>query len=239
VGRRYHQYCPVARALDVAGDRWTLLVARELLLGPRRFTDLADGLPGIGSSVLAARLKELEEHGLVLKRALPPPAASVVVYELTDQARGLALVLAALADWGMRLLGDPGPEDAVDPRWLVLALAVTSTPPPTISGATFELRVDDQPFQIRSNHDRLQVAQGPASNAKATITMTTQTLSAIASGDIDIRSLRADRLIAVDGDVAAARQLLESLAQIRVSTDTGEWRWRASSLADKELGNVD
>jgi DNA-binding HxlR family transcriptional regulator len=221
VGRRYHQYCPVARALDVAGDRWTLLVARELLLGPRRFTDLADGLPGIGSSVLAARLKELEHHGLVAKRTLPPPAASVV-YELTDQARGLARVLAALADWGMSLLGHPGPEDTVDPRWLVLALAVTATPPQSLREATYELRVDDQVFQIRSNRDRLQVAQGAASSASATIEMTADTLAAIASGHLDIGSGRADQLIAVDGDVAGARRLLEALAQIRVSTDTGQ-----------------
>jgi DNA-binding HxlR family transcriptional regulator len=221
VGRRYNQYCPVARALDVAGDRWTLLVARELLLGPRRFTDLADGLPGIASSVLTARLKELEQHGLVAKRTLPPPAASVV-YELTDQARGLARVLAALADWGMNLLGHPGPEDTVDPRWLVLALAVTATPPQSLRAATYELRVDDQAFQIQSGNDRLQVAQGAASSASATITMTTDTLAAIASGHLDITSARADRLIAVDGDVAGARRLLESLAQFRVSTDTGQ-----------------
>jgi DNA-binding HxlR family transcriptional regulator len=221
VGRRYHQYCPVARALDVAGDRWTLLVARELLLGPRRFTDLADGLPGIASSVLSARLKELEQHGLVAKRTLPPPAASVV-YELTDQAGGLARVLAAVADWGMNLLGRPGPEDTVDPRWLVLALAVTATPPQSLREATYELRVDDQAFQIQSGNDRLQVAQGAASSASATITMTTDTLAAIASGHLDITSARADRLIAVDGDVAGARRLLESLAQIRVSTDTGQ-----------------
>jgi DNA-binding HxlR family transcriptional regulator/putative sterol carrier protein len=221
VGRRYCQYCPVARALDVAGDRWTLLVARELLLGPRRFTDLADGLPGIGSSVLSERLKELEGHGLVAKRTLPPPAASVV-YELTDQARGLARVLAALADWGMSLLGQPGPDDTVDPRWLVLALAVTATPPKSLRDATYELRVDDQAFHIRSDHDRLRVAEGPAASANATITMTTDTLAAIASGDLDITSPRADRLIAVDGDATAARQLLESVAQIRVSTDTSD-----------------
>ena len=221
MGRRYHQYCPVARALDVAGDRWTLLVARELLLGPRRFTDLADGLPGIGSSVLAARLKELEHHGLVAKRTLPPPAASVV-YELTDQARGLARVLAALADWGMSLLGHRGPEDTVDPRWLVLALAVTAKPPQSLREATYELRVDDQAFHIRSNHDRLQVAQGAASSASATIEMTADTLAAIASGHLDIGGARADQLIAVDGDVAGARRLLEALAQIRVSTDTGQ-----------------
>jgi DNA-binding HxlR family transcriptional regulator len=221
VSRRYHQYCPVARALDVAGDRWTLLVARELLLGPRRFTDLADGLPGIASSVLSARLKELEQHGLVAKRTLPPPAASVV-YELTDQARGLARVLAALAEWGMSLLGHPGPEDTVDPRWLVLALAVTAKPPRSLREATYELRVDDQAFQIRSGNDRLQVTQGAASSASATITTTTDTLAAIASGHLDITSARADRLIAVDGDLADARRLLESLAQFRVSTDTGQ-----------------
>ncbi len=221
MGRRYHQYCPVARALDVAGERWTLLVARELLLGPRRFTDLAEGLPGIGSSVLATRLRELEQHGLVAKRTLPPPAASVV-YELTDQARGLARVLAALADWGMNLLGQPANEDTVEPRWLVLALAVTTRPPESLPESTYELRVDNQAFQIRSNHDRLQVAEGSASSASATITMTTDTLGAIASGDLDITSARADRLVAFDGDVAAARQLLKSLAQIRVSTDTSE-----------------
>jgi DNA-binding HxlR family transcriptional regulator len=221
VGRRYQQYCPVARALDVAGERWTLLVARELLLGPRRFTDLADGLPGIGSSVLATRLKDLEQHGLVAKRTLPPPAASVV-YELTDQARGLARVLAALADWGMNLLGHPDDEDRVDPRWLVLALAVTARPPPSLGDATYELRVDNDAFQIRSNHDRLHVAQGPTDSARATITMTTDTLAAMATGDLDITSAQADRSIAVDGDVDAARRLLEALAQIRVSTDSHE-----------------
>jgi hypothetical protein len=178
-------------------------------------------LPGIGSSVLSARLKELEQHGLVAKRTLPPPAASVV-YELTDQARGLARVLAALADWGMSLLGQPGPEDTVDPRWLVLALAVTAKPPQSLREATYELRVDDQAFQIRSKHDRLQVAQGAASSASATIEMTADTLAAIASGHLDIGSARADQLVAVDGDVAGARRLLEALAQIRVSTDTGQ-----------------
>jgi hypothetical protein len=116
---------------------------------------------------------------------------------------------------------------------------VTATPPPTIGEAMYVLRVSDQPFQVRSNHGRFQVAQGTTSSAKATIRMTTETLAAIASGHLDIGSARADRLIAVDGDVAAARQLLESLAQIRVSTDTGEWRWRASSLAETGHGTVD
>ena len=82
MSRHYDQFCPVARVLDVVGERWTLLIVRELLLGPRRFTDLAAGLPGIGTSVLTTRLKQLEHDGLVRKQTLPAPAASVV-YELT------------------------------------------------------------------------------------------------------------------------------------------------------------
>jgi DNA-binding HxlR family transcriptional regulator len=210
MARRYNQYCPVARALDVIGERWSLLIARELLLGPRRFTDLAEGLPGIGSSVLTTRLKELEESGLVAKRILPPPAASVV-YELTDQARGLAPVLRALAGWGMNLLGQPRSDDQVRGSWLVLSLAVTATPAPSVPDGTYELRVDDDAFHVRSQHGHLQPAQGPASTADATITMTTDTLAAIAGGELDVTSPRASRLIAVDGDTAGAQRLLEAL----------------------------
>ena len=210
--RRYHQYCPVARALDVVGERWTLLIAREMLLGPRRFTDLAEGLPGIGSSVLAGRLMDLEQSGLVAKRTLPPPAASVV-YELTDEARGLGPVLAALADWGMNRLGQPHEDDQVRGRWLVLGLAKTTKPTPSIPDATYELQVDNEIFQVRSHDGRLQAAQGRASNPDATVTLTTDTLAAIATGELDIPSPRADRLIAIDGDRAGAQRLLASLTR--------------------------
>jgi DNA-binding HxlR family transcriptional regulator len=223
VGRRYHQYCPVARALDVVGERWTLLIIRELLLGPRRFTDLADGLPGIGSSVLTTRLTDLQQSGLVAKRTLPRPAASVV-YELTDEARGLARVLAALAGWGMSLLGQPHTDDRVRGRWMVLGLAVTAKPEPSIPDAIYELRVDDEACHVRSHDGHLRPADGPASNADATITLTTDTLVAIASGELEVRSPRADRLIAIDGDTAGAQRLLESLTRIRASTDAAEPR---------------
>jgi DNA-binding HxlR family transcriptional regulator len=223
VGRSYHQYCPVARALDVVGERWTLLIIRELLLGPRRFTDLADGLPGIGSSVLTTRLTDLEQRGLVAKRTLSPPAASVV-YELTDQARGLAQVLAALADWGMNLLGQPHTDDRVRGRWMVLGLAFTAKPDLSIPDAIYELRVDDEAFYVRSHDGHLQPADGPASNADATITLTTDTLAALASGELDVRSPRADRLIAIDGDTSGAQRLLDSLSRIRVHPDAAEPR---------------
>ena len=222
-GRRYHQYCPVARALDLVGERWTLLIARELLLGPRRFTDLAEGLPGIGSSVLAGRLADLEQSGLVTKRTLPPPAASVV-YELTDQGRGLAPVLAALAGWGMNLLDRPREDDQVHGRWLVQGLAVTAKSAPSTPDATYELRVDNEAFQVRSHDGRVQAADGPASNPNATITLTTDTLATIAAGDLDIPSPRADRLIAIDGDTVGAQRLLASLTPIRTITDTAEQR---------------
>src|SRR4029450_5458539 len=123
MSRTYDQYCPVARALELVGERWTLLVARELLLGPRLFTALMGGPPGVRPNVLASRLKDLEQEGMVARRTLPAPAASAV-YELTDHAAGLVSVLAAMADWGMTMLGEPRPDDAVRGEWIVLGLAV-------------------------------------------------------------------------------------------------------------------
>ena len=104
--KSYRQYCPVAHALDRVGDRWELLIVRELMLGQRRYTDLADALPGIGSNILTARLRELETSGIVRKTKLPPPWA-VTVYELTEHGRELDSVLQALARWGARTLGAP------------------------------------------------------------------------------------------------------------------------------------
>src|SRR3954454_16191663 len=96
---RYKQYCALARALDVAGDRWTLLIVRELVPGPRRFTDLIDGLPGIPRNLLTERLRGLERHGVIMRRELHPPAARQV-YELTDDGRDLAGAMTPLVGWG-------------------------------------------------------------------------------------------------------------------------------------------
>ena len=209
MSRAYNQYCPVARVLDVVGERWSLLIVRELLLGPRRFTDLERGLPGVGTSVLTTRLKELEQNGLVAKRTLPAPAASVV-YELTADALGLARILAAMADWGMTLLDRPAADDQVQGRWLVLGLAVTTKDAQSVPDATYELRIDDDILHIRALDGHLQPSQGPVPNPDATITMSAGTLAAIAGGDLDIPSPQADQLITVDGDAAGARRLLAS-----------------------------
>jgi DNA-binding HxlR family transcriptional regulator len=123
--RRYDQYCPIAHALQVVGERWTMLIVRELASGPKRYTDIAAGLPGIGTNILAARLRELEAEGLVSKHRLPPPAASQV-YELTERGCGLMPVLRALAHWGARSLGAPRAEDELEPGWLFGALRTSS-----------------------------------------------------------------------------------------------------------------
>jgi DNA-binding HxlR family transcriptional regulator len=124
--KRYHQYCPIACSLELVGERWTLLVVRELFYGPKRYTDLAAHLPGIGTNVLADRLKELEAAGVVEKHKLPPPAASTV-YELTPMGHQLRPVLHELARFGARLMGPP-PPDVLEPGWLVHALDLALSP---------------------------------------------------------------------------------------------------------------
>ena len=121
MGKAYDQYCPMAHALDLVGDRWALLVVRELMHGPKRYTDLVDRLPGIGTNILAARLRELEGHGVVSRRTLPPPAASKV-YELTDYGRELRPALRELALWGARSLGPPTDKSQLFDGWLANAM---------------------------------------------------------------------------------------------------------------------
>jgi DNA-binding HxlR family transcriptional regulator len=139
--KRYEQYCPMAHALDLVGERWALLVVRELMHGPKRYTDLVDHLPGIGTNILASRLRDLDAYGIVAKRTLPPPAASRV-YELTDYGWGLRPVIRELALWGARSLGPPTADDELFPGWLENAIDVVLAPfaPP----GRFEFRVGDE-----------------------------------------------------------------------------------------------
>jgi DNA-binding HxlR family transcriptional regulator len=141
VPKRYDQYCPVAHALELIGERWALLIVRELIHGPKRYTDLAEHLPGIGTNILASRLRDLETCGIVAKRRLPPPAASRV-YELTAYGRELRSVMRELALWGARSLGPPTDEDELFPGWLANAVDIVLGPvaPP----GRFEFRVRDE-----------------------------------------------------------------------------------------------
>jgi DNA-binding HxlR family transcriptional regulator len=141
MAKHYDLYCPIAHALDVVGDRWALLVVRELMQGPKRYTDLAEGLPGIGTNILASRLRDLEAAGVVTKKTLPPPAASRV-YELTAYGQELKPVMRELALWGARSLGPPTAEDELFPGWLLNPIDTILAPlaPP----GRFEFRVGDE-----------------------------------------------------------------------------------------------
>jgi DNA-binding HxlR family transcriptional regulator len=211
MSRTYDQYCPVARALELVGERWTLLVARELLLGPRRFTDLMAGLPGISANVLAGRLKDLEEEGLVARRTLPPPAASAV-YDLTPEAAGLVSVLAAMAEWGMTMLGEPRADEEVRGEWLVLGLAVTAPAPDVVDGTTYELHIDGEVLHVQVRDGNLQPHQGPADDPDAVLTMDATALGDVSSGRVDVDDALAAGRVTVEGHEDAARRLLTSFS---------------------------
>jgi DNA-binding HxlR family transcriptional regulator len=141
MAKRYDQYCPIAHALDLVGERWSLLVVRELMHGPRRYTDLAESLSGIGTNVLATRLKDLEACGVITKRTLPPPAASRV-YELTDYGRDLRGAMRELAVWGARSLGPPTAESGLFDGWLANALDIVLAA--TAPAGRFEFRAGSE-----------------------------------------------------------------------------------------------
>lgn len=141
MSKRCDAYCPVAHALGLVGERWALLVVLELMRGPKRYTDLVDNLEGIGTNILASRLRDLEAAGVVTRRRLPPPAASRV-YELTDYGRELRPVIRELALWGARSLGPPTAADELFPGWLANALDTVLAP--LAPAGRFEFRVGDE-----------------------------------------------------------------------------------------------
>lgn len=146
--RSYRQYCAVAKALDLIGERWTLLIVRELLCGPRRYSGLLADLPGISTDVLAARLREMERDGLLTRRPASP-GASAYVYDLTPDGHALSPILETLALWGAPRLDDRSPTDAHRPHWLALPLARRLRAATDLAAATVEVRLEDGTFHVR------------------------------------------------------------------------------------------
>jgi len=206
VGKRsYDQHCAVARALDVVGERWTLLLVRELLTGPKRFKDLLGGLPGIGTNLLAARLKALEGHGVVRRATLPPPAGSGV-YELTEMGRSLEPAVMALSRWGSRLIEEPRDGDECRPAWVVMA--IRSLFEPGAAGGlreTYELRIDGEAFQLRVDGGSVEVRQGCADAPDVVVSGGADTFLALSAGRLAPgEALESGELrIEGDGDVLA------------------------------------
>jgi DNA-binding HxlR family transcriptional regulator len=205
--KNYGQACAIARALDVVGERWSLLLVRELTFGPRRFRDLATGLPGIPSNVLAGRLKDLQAAGVLTRRTLPAPT-DVTVYELTDAGRALQPALNELLDWGLRYAPQPSQDDAAQPSWALLGAAGRPTALP--GGQTLELRVGPERFYLSSDAGKLAVRRGPAPEGDAVATMPADTLYSLVTGHTSVTD--AIRQITVDGDTQIARRALEPLA---------------------------
>jgi DNA-binding HxlR family transcriptional regulator len=180
--RTYRDRCGIARALDAVGDRWALLVVRELLLGPKRFTDLRAGLPRVSPDVLAQRLRELEASGILRRDSLPPPAASQV-YELTDRGRKLEPVILELGRWGSREPPNDGP---LGPDAAVIALMTMFRG--ELEG-TYELRLDGHAFRVAAREGRLDAARGRAEAPDAVIETSPGTLASVLWHGADARQL--------------------------------------------------
>lgn len=203
--RSYDQYCAAARALDVVGDRWTLLIVRELLVGPRRYTDLHADLPGVSTDVLASRLKDMEREGLTTRRRLPPPAAAYV-YELTDRGRELLPVLQALATWGAPALQERRPTDAVRAHWFALPLLRV------LAGlgaeGVVQVRLDEGEFHVRVGGEGESYGDGPAPEAPdVCLTLDAETCVAVSRGALTVaEGVNAGR-IEVSGEGVLAKAL--------------------------------
>ncbi|MEV8319156.1 winged helix-turn-helix transcriptional regulator [Streptomyces sp. NPDC059900] len=206
--RSYAQYCAAARALDAVGDRWTLLIVRELLVGPRRYTDLHADLPGVSTDVLASRLKDMEREGLTTRRRLPPPSA-VYVYELTDRGRQLLPVLKALASWGAPALEERAPTDAVRAHWFALPLLRG------LAGlgaeGVVQVRLDEGEFHVRVGGGTESYGDGPAPEAPdALLALDAETCVAVGQGALTVaEGVKAGR-IEVSGESVLAKALRAS-----------------------------
>jgi DNA-binding HxlR family transcriptional regulator len=200
MAKSYKQYCPIAHALDLVGERWSLLVVRELLHeGPLRYSDLHARLEGCGTNILAARLKALEDGGVIVRRRLDPPAASWV-YELTEYGKGLRSVLHVLAHWGARSLRPPEVTGDLEAGWLhgALRIALPST------DSRLEFRIGAEIASVESN----EVVEGPISEPDAVI----------AGDPRDFYCLMVERdldAVSIEGDAGAVRAMLDALPPVQ------------------------
>jgi DNA-binding HxlR family transcriptional regulator len=201
--RTYGDGCAIAHGLDLVGERWALLVVRELLLGPKRFTDLKRGLPNASPNVISERLRELERAGVIKRDKLPPPASSRV-YELTDWGRGLEGTVASLGRWAQ---GSPSlPREApigADSVALELKSMFDSEPAKGLR-ATYELRLGEDRFSVGVSDGDIGIARGGADRPDATIEADPATLHAVLTGTRPLSDLT------IEGDRVLAERLIRT-----------------------------
>lgn len=208
--RSYNHYCGLAYALDRIGERWTILLIRELVAGPRRFTDLLDGLPGISTNLLSERLKELEQQGLILRRTLPPPAGSTV-YELTAVGQALEPTLLELGKWGSQFVPpEPAGASVLHAGSYALTLKTFFRPEQAQqSSETYELHVDQDVLQVRVADGQLQVRQGEAPHADAIFHTDIGTYLGLLQRAIAPDAAITAGQIRIEGDPAALARFLD------------------------------
>lgn len=199
--RSYGQYCALARALDIVGERWSLLLVRELLLGPRRYTDLLAGLPGIGTNLLARRLRDLEQAGVLERQILPPPAGSTV-YALTTRGQQLESAIIALGRFGGHFLPTAEHADEFQPRWAVVGLKLTfQAAAAQAIRTTYELRLDHEIYQVRVTDGAMQAHQGQADNPDLVIHTSATGFRDLLSGHLTPETTIADGTLEIEGPI--------------------------------------
>lgn len=213
--RSYAHFCPIARALDVVGERWALLIVRELLIRPCRFTDLREGLPGIASNLLADRLRSLEQAGVIERAELPPPAASTV-YRVTDRGRGLAPVIVELAVWGAPLLESGRGDDHFFGRWMTLLEVVVFNGVSTdgVAPLTFDLLVDGESARLDVRDDGLSIAHDAAGPPDVVFASDAETTARVLMRLVELDQAVADGAVTLTGDDGAVRRLRTLFARV-------------------------
>lgn len=212
--RSYDQYCAMAKALDVVGDRWTLLIVRELLLrGGCRYTDLRQGLPGIATNLLADRLRELEAAGVVRRDDAPPPIAATL-FRLTRRGEELAPVVHALGRWGAPFMTERAATDAFRSHWLAMPLGLhLMDRAPERPPITIEVRTGDEPVLVETVKGAVRVRPGAAEHPDAVVTGPPDLVVAVLLGRVDLAGARA-RGLRYDGDPEALRRVRPNGAAI-------------------------
>jgi DNA-binding HxlR family transcriptional regulator len=205
--RTYGDRCGVARALDLVGERWALLVVRELLLGPKRFTDLRSGLPHVSADILAQRLRELEESGIVRRGKLPPPAGSRI-YELTERGQELEPIVLALGRFGSVAPFPPGEAEIGVDAVVVALKSLFSASAADGLGASYELRLGEQHFSVRVGDGRLEVTRGSAAAPDAIIESDPGTLATVLWHGRKVEEARRAGDLAIEGDLRAVKRFL-------------------------------
>ncbi|MFC9331291.1 winged helix-turn-helix transcriptional regulator [Kitasatospora sp. NPDC057015] len=206
--RTYNQYCATARTLDLVGERWTLLLIRELLTGPKRYGDLQASLRGLGTGLLAARLKHLEREGLAHRVVLPPPARTPA-YALTEAGRELGPAILQLARWGLKwALGERRQDETFHPGWAVLGLQACFDPEAAAGlRAVYEFRVDDEVFHARIDGGAVEALHGPAQQPDATVTIGQEAFLRLTDQSLTLAQAIETGTASASGDPEALRRL--------------------------------